>query len=366
MGTLARRLIPQPRVYIAGASSRSLFPRRTNRHRPPSPHYSTPTIFAGSSDATIIRSARLRRRNRLREDFDPDFDDADAYNRPPSSLSTSRSSILESGTSPSVASSPPGTSAPSSYASSSYLAQRICAGEKNTDVMEGSSAASLASVAELQTQSTLIGVKSVPITPVRGGSKAGSSDMPKLWYKLKSNVKRPSTKAPESDPVEGPPRGKDKDKRKDHGLFYERAYFPDHPIDHLQLVSCLHSWLSYCFSGRIVCSQLNQYVQMFSNFPHNLSDFSPDLRSFIYPMMYHTDNHGWRRCFICLIFYSLTFCLILHYLFRSLYIYRYPIVPSVFILYCIVFNPFTLHSFSLLILSGGNRFFRCAEALTTV
>ena len=211
----------------ANSPTTSVYRRRVLEEFVSAEDQQAPPTAAALFDADDFRGKLGRHHHPLRsatqaqppaEGFDPDFDDADAYNRPPSSLSTSRSSILESGTSPSVASSLPNTSAPSSYASSSYLAQRIRGGEKNTDVMEGSGAASLASVAELQTQGTLIGVKSVPTTPVGGGSKAGSSDTPKLWYKLKSNVKRPSSKAPESDPVEGPPRGKDKDKGKTMGF----------------------------------------------------------------------------------------------------------------------------------------------------
>lgn len=211
----------------ANSPTTSVYRRRVLEEFVAAEDQQTPPTAAALFDADDFRVKLGRHHHPLRsatqaqspaDDLDLDFDDTDVDNRPLSSPSTSQSSILESGTPPSVASSPPNTSAPSSYASSSYLAQRVRAVEKNADVMEGSGATSLASVTESQTQGTLIGVRSVPTTPVRGGAKTGSSDTSTLWHKLRSNVKRPSTKALESDLLEGPPRGKDKDKGKTLGF----------------------------------------------------------------------------------------------------------------------------------------------------
>ncbi|KJA26120.1 hypothetical protein HYPSUDRAFT_52816 [Hypholoma sublateritium FD-334 SS-4] len=211
----------------ANSPTTSVYRRRVLEEFVSAEDQQAPPTAAALFDADDFRVKLGRHHHPLRSaaqapslayNLDLDFDDTDADNPPPSSPSTSRSSILESGTPPSVASSPPNTSAPSSYASSSYLAQRVCVVEKNADVMEGSGATSLVSVAESQTQGTLIGVRPVPTTPVRGVAKAESSDTSTLWYKLKSNVKRPSTKALEPNPFEGSPHGKDKDKGKTMGF----------------------------------------------------------------------------------------------------------------------------------------------------
>lgn len=141
-----------------------------------------------------------------------DFEDE---SQPPSSPSTSQSSFLSSEVTPSQGSSPPDSSAPSSYSSSSHLDQRLRANKK-PDSLSGTGMYSLSSVAEHHPGDSthVMGAKHVPpLTPSRGGLKSASNSTPTLWRKLKSNVKRSSSvKTFDTESFDSSPRPKDKTK----------------------------------------------------------------------------------------------------------------------------------------------------------
>lgn len=117
----------------------------------------------------------------------------------PSSASASRSSLLSSDAVPSQESSPPNTSAASSYTSPSDLAQRLSA----ADVAGQKEPQSLAN------EKTLVGLRSV-LPPALPSSKSsttphkrhgtGSDNTSKLWSRLKSNVKPRSSTPNEETP----------------------------------------------------------------------------------------------------------------------------------------------------------------------
>ncbi|KAF8971425.1 kinase-like domain-containing protein [Flammula alnicola] len=134
-----------------------------------------------------------------------------------SSPTTSQSSILSSEVGPSHVSSPPDTSAPSSYTGSSDLAHRLQAADPTPEP-----------TASRQGKERLGAIPdhNSDQPTVRAGPRAtGSPAIPTLWHKLKSNVKRPSPSPASSrndtlqgDNFEGSPR-KDKEKGRVSGML---------------------------------------------------------------------------------------------------------------------------------------------------
>ena len=78
-------------------------------------------------------------------------------------------------------------------------------------------------------------------------------------------------------------------------------------------------------------------------------------------MMYHTDNHGWLRCFICLIFYSLTFCIIYSHHCTSTAIQLRRLY-----LYCITLCSVHSRYLQPVNFIGGSWFFGCTKADNSV
>ncbi|KDR84840.1 hypothetical protein GALMADRAFT_217914 [Galerina marginata CBS 339.88] len=133
---------------------------------------------------------------------------------PSSSPSTSESSsFLSSSMGASQASSPPGTSAPSSYTGSSDIALRLREAVSSPDTGQKV----LSGITGHSSHPTLVGLRTVlpEVTPVKRTQKAPVSPGPTLWHKLKGNARRPAL---ETDGSESSPR-KDKEKRRMSDMF---------------------------------------------------------------------------------------------------------------------------------------------------